>query len=496
MFHLDEKDAEEWSYKGEGGANVILQYCGTSPDFIGKVLRLQKVSLKSLNDRGSNKDSPILSTTEQDIWEDLQEAASAKSKEILAQAYINYIVGPLLGFEYVDPGIIISVSKGFLDAVEQNIDDKRPAWRSDSSKINHDVDFALLMSDHSLMPRSPSALAPCISIEIKPKCGVLPTSKYISEENYFKKHVSRFTMHQHLKLFQKKICCVSQYSPLDLFSESRERIQGAIEGLFETPQNNLRIFFNGSLVVGKLGGYCDQGLCNGGNDNSLFQKLEDILEGIILGRREERVACLKDLITETLLMSQILSRLLHLQKMDRHDIEGTIHAYYDIMQQPCPLCNRAINDANRSDQLRQSENDSGDVHNHEQGVSKCFQDENVENHVEKHTNGNVSQYDPSLSRCLHSHTIEQSRRIIRNYLLAASAKDCSLMLTFQPLPQYVTDTSTSDGSSIINLSSTKQSFLYKATVIDLDIKPLGKIIDYYELDQEIVKNYRRTLESL
>jgi hypothetical protein len=52
-------------------------------------------------------------------------------------------------------------------------------------------------------------LPPTITVEIKPKWGCLPTAGTISEENNIKKHVSRFSMHQHLKLKQSKVCSLS-----------------------------------------------------------------------------------------------------------------------------------------------------------------------------------------------------------------------------------------------------------------------------------------------
>ncbi|KAG0495102.1 hypothetical protein HPP92_006096 [Vanilla planifolia] len=40
----------------------------------------------------------------------------------------------------------------------------------------------------------------CIAVEIKPKCGFLPTSEFIARRNVVKKYVTRFRVHQLLKL--------------------------------------------------------------------------------------------------------------------------------------------------------------------------------------------------------------------------------------------------------------------------------------------------------
>ncbi|KAK2452417.1 Inositol-pentakisphosphate 2-kinase [Trifolium repens] len=71
-----------------------------------------------------------------------------------------------------------------------------------------------------------------------PKCGFLPHSTFISEGTAIKKRISE----------------QSVYDPLDLYSGSKERVHKAIEDLFTTPQNNFRVFLNGSLILGGLGG--------------------------------------------------------------------------------------------------------------------------------------------------------------------------------------------------------------------------------------------------
>lgn len=46
---LEAKDANEWTYRGEGSENLILSYTGSSPCFVGKVLRVQKVKRNGTN---------------------------------------------------------------------------------------------------------------------------------------------------------------------------------------------------------------------------------------------------------------------------------------------------------------------------------------------------------------------------------------------------------------------------------------------------------------
>eukprot|EP01018_Ginkgo_biloba_P008467 Gb_08527 [translate_table: standard] len=362
--------------------------------------------------------------------------------------------------------MLIRVSKGFLEALEESICNQRPAWRIEAAKIDLQSDFALLISDHSLFLQGPYNFSPCISIEIKPKCGFLPCSRFISAGNHMKKCVSRFAMHQCLKLAQGQISCISKYSPLDLFSESRDRIHAAINGLFETPQNNLRIFLNGSLILGGLGDYAEHEVSNGSITDSIDKNLEDAFEILMPCQKGDQVACIQELVIETLFKTRILSQLLAVQKMDLYDIEGAIHAYYNIIGKPCDVCTR-------SSEARNTQN-----------AGKIMSDESMNAHTRE---------DYSY---LHSLSMEESRNIVRDYLIAATAKDCSLMLTFQPLPDDFTTGNSHDGSNVVYLPSTKQVFRYKACYIDLDLKPLKRMVHYYKLDQNIVSYYIKYMKEI
>lgn len=448
MFLLEAKDAEDWGYRGEGAANVVMGYHGTSPEFIGKVLRVQKASPDKPNCSSLEKDAPLLSVEEQVLWSELQEVVASNSKEILAQGYAQHVIGPLLGSDHVDPGTRVCVSKEFLEALDQNIYKERPEWRIRDSRINVQSGLALLMSDHASFSQGLDGAAPCISVEIKPKCGFLPCSSFISSENHLKRLVSRFLMHQHLKLSQKEVASISKYCPTDLFSESRDRIHQAIVGLLETPQNNLRIFLNGSLVFGGLGGYAEEGLLDGSITEQAVQYLEDILEDVMTCQKGERMSCFKDLITESLIETRMLSKLLAVQKMDLYDIEGTIHAYFNIMRKPCQICT-------------------------------CSSDES-DSQMQTH----IHDYFTSLS-------LEESRRVVRDFLVATTAKDCSLMLTFQPVNHDATDVNSLDGNNMMHFTATNQTFRFKAHYLDLDLKRLEKMIHYYKLDQKIVSTYTR-----
>ncbi|XP_078431173.1 inositol-pentakisphosphate 2-kinase-like isoform X2 [Wolffia australiana] len=404
------EDAAEWAYRGEGAANLVLGYCGSSPDLVGKVLRVQKVKRKKSSWKGAAREPglPVLTPHERVLWRDVDKIGECTSKEIAGQLYTLHVLSPLLGDEHVDPGMHVVVSEEFLLSVEKNILGSRPSWRVDAAKVNTDCDSALLMSDHSFFPRGFLMEDLCVAIEIKPKCGFLPSSKFISPENLLKTEVTRFKMHQALKFHEGKIPCISEYDPLDLFSGSRERMSQAIRALFHCPQNNFRVFLNGSLVFGALGGSIDENIetdysCE---KNEAFQTM---LKSVICDEKGRRVQSFLELIGEAIFNSGILDRLLKVQMLDIFDIEGAIHSYYNVVSLPCLICQKLS--------------------------------------------------DPSLvKRCssLHSLSLEESLKILRGYLISTTAKDCSIMVSFRPSPHNPS----SDFGSVF-LKSTGQTFDYK-----------------------------------
>lgn len=432
---LEAKDAGEWTYRGEGAVNLVLAYNGTRSDFVGKVLRIQKVPRN-----GSENGNGYLGLTNQEcvLWKEVNEIVSAPTREIAQHYFVQHVMCPLLGSGHVDAGISIQVTQEFLETVESNVLSQRPAWRVDAAKVNPLCVSVMLMSDHSMFPLGMCKEACSISVEIKPKCGFLPHSEFITEDNAVKKSVTRFQMHQALKLNQGKISEVSAYDPLDLFSGSRDRVHKAINNLFRTPQNNFRVFLDGSLIFGGLGGGADTTSCEVG------KAFEDSLKHVIQAEEGMRTQYFLELISKTVCSSELLNRLLEVQKLDTTDIEGAIHPYYNVISQPCMVCGQLDKDQS----------------------SKRY-------------------------NSLHSMSMEESLKIVRDYLIAATAKDLSMIISFRPREAGNVETP----YSIVSLESTNQSFDYKASFIDLDLKPLERIEYYYKLDQQIVSCYVQMVKS-
>ncbi|KAJ0252528.1 Inositol-pentakisphosphate 2-kinase [Hirschfeldia incana] len=419
---LEEKDASDWIYRGEGGANLVLAYAASSPLFVGKVIRIQKAP------KSDKANKTVLTSDEQLLWREHKELVSSPNKEVVEQRYVKDVIIPLLGPKHIDPGVRVSVSKEFLESVDKKVTKQRPPWRVNAANVDTSHDSALILNDHSLFSQGISS-GDCLSVEIKPKCGFLPTSRFISEENKLKRSVSRFKMHQLLKLEQNEISEVSEYDPLDLFSGSKERVSEAVKALYSIPQNNFRVFLNGSLVLG------GSGESTGRTSPETAHAFEDALKGFIQSDDGHRTKGFLQLVSDTVYDSGVLHKLLEVQKLDKLDIEGAIHCYYNIINQPCRICKEA----------------------------------------------------GTLEESLHCLPLDESLKIVKDYLIAATAKDCSLMISFR----LRNELDSAPSCDAVCLKSTNQTFDYKVHFIDLSMKPLKRMEAYYKLDNKIISFYTR-----
>ncbi|XP_019090898.1 PREDICTED: inositol-pentakisphosphate 2-kinase-like [Camelina sativa] len=434
---LKPKDAVDWSYRGEGAVNLVLAYIGSSPTFLGKMMRIHKMP-KDGNENGDKSENG-LTTHEKLIWGDVKELVSCQNKEIKEYLFVKHVMRPLLGHKHVNPGTRLLVAKEFLESVEKIITSQRPSWRADAASVDTNRSSVLLMDDLTLFAHGHVEDKPCLSVEIKPKCGFLPSSSFVAEENVIKKSITRFQMHQFLKLKENEISEISEYDPLDLFSGSKDRIHRAIKALYATPQNNFRVFLNGTLVFGGLGGGISK------TTSKVEVAFEHILKDIIKtddGLRADRFI---ELVAETVYSSEVLDQLLDVQKLDKYNIEGAIHVYYDLIDQPCKVCR----DLEKSKSLNQYSS-------------------------------------------IHSIPLDEKVKILKDFLISATAKDCSVMMSFRSTDVRL---SRSSSHSNLHLESTKQEFEYKVHFIDLDMRPLKKMEVYYELDKKIMNTYLEMLKK-
>ncbi|KAL3138530.1 Inositol-pentakisphosphate 2-kinase, variant 3 [Trebouxia sp. C0010 RCD-2024] len=298
-----------------------------------------------------------------------------------------------------------------------------------------------------------SAVEPVLCVEIKPKWGLLPTSPAISAEHEVKRHKSRFQLHQKLKLAQGKIQNSSAYDPLDLFSTDPTRMQRALRALFACPQNNLKLFLNGQPV---------QLSDNVSSVHQVAAVVQQTLNPCLhLTDTIKALELLASLLQEVLSTTGVLQKLLSIQALDEHDIAGVYPLYRHVVQQ---LESSSTTDAEAS--LVAAE------HMHISALQP---------------------HDTYIQQLLDLGWSQQMK-ILQNYLLATTAKDCSLMIALQAAQQvYLPHVLEGSGTQLHDNGSPWQIVRgpipmsrFKLTVVDLDRKHHAKIVAHHRLDQELV----------
>ncbi|CAI5508602.1 unnamed protein product [Closterium sp. Naga37s-1] len=402
-----------------------MSYCGHDPSLKGMVLRVCKerpdshhpeaevVAGESLSGgsasasaTGSVQPEPVLRPEERELWgEVVPELAVAPDRIDLLHQFVKRVMAPLIGDEFVEAGTTVKVPRSFLQEVADHIRPRRPPWRQAQGDVDLQIEEALLVTDLTHLhleneeweedweetvrvDRSGSCSSgyngTTFCIELKPKTGFCPSSPCIAPANHVKTAVPRFPMHQQLKLSEGEVAESSAYNPLDLFSSSPPRVLSALRTLIDNPQNNLRIFADGKLLLGGHihrqadRGKGKKGKGKGGKGEKVGEEAqvervnsvdlaamrreekaheaaglaaaEAALEGFVSAGKEEsssdspaaaeslsaaphlthpRVDALLSLATECLVQCGALEKLLAAQKLDKWDIEGAIHAYND-----------------------------------------------------------------------------------------------------------------------------------------------------------------------
>lgn len=171
--------------------------------------------------------------------------------------FAKHVLSPLMGSHYMRVGEAVSLPKGFASAMNEMCRSHRPLHRLDK-EIAESCSFGVIMPDFCFVPLPTTAEEslsdkkkhenPTFAVEIKPKCGFLPTSPYIDPKKSIKCSVCHYCMLQKSKVREGKYRRESKYCPVDLFSGDLGRVVYALECLVADPQNNLRIFCNGTAI--------------------------------------------------------------------------------------------------------------------------------------------------------------------------------------------------------------------------------------------------------
>jgi len=282
----------------------------------------------------------------------------------------------------------------------------------------------LLMPDATLL--GGQATSDTVCVEIKPKFGNILTCDTVPLHERTLKHTkSRYSLHQTLKLEQGSISSRSAYDPLDLFSNQKERMVRALIALFDNPQNNLSVFRGGHRC--RLDDVCC--LCK-----SIVQTM--LPSDTVTSFAKEPLSII---LAEILLQENVLQNILTMQNACQYDVQAVEK-----------LVNRLV---------------SPDVE----------------------INSKTGEPSLALERLL---TFEKEKimDIVADYCIAATAKDCSLMISFCTTGDATTRHQPPNpcGTGAI-CTSLGISCMYRITIVDLDRKPLEKIKAHAALDREIMR---------
>uniref|UniRef100_A0A3P8W5X6 Inositol-pentakisphosphate 2-kinase n=1 Tax=Cynoglossus semilaevis TaxID=244447 RepID=A0A3P8W5X6_CYNSE len=424
-MEVDKMDENDWKYHGEGNKSLVVSH-------LSRVLRLLKYPAE---------DSENPPQTPEQAFRQLQNIVD----------FCSNVMSRLLGEEFIHSGEVVKLPLEFVRQLSIKVQHHRPVWRCDKVMDIYSGCALCLPNLTSPLLHQPTHTPP-LCIEIKPKCGFLPSSKLVSKE--VKTKVCRFCMHQHYKVANGKWKRRSLYCPLDLFSGNRQRMHFAIRHLIEEPQNNFKIFKGGQCIYSSKEGSDDSPDLNSllhhlrpyvmhGNNrinshmtgkavlNDFIQVLVNALlssrggdAGVVTDRRGEgRSACEASLFNKERIRHgqhlpdiSVLSRILQTQMLDTLDIEGLY-----------PLYRR------------------------------------VEQHLQEYPKESL----PGDA--------------VHQYCVAMTAKDCSIMVSLVPC----TEEEEEDDEG-------PPAFSHSVSILDLDPKPFDSIPRQLRLDQKIVSFYTKT----
>lgn len=139
---------------------------------------------------------------------------------------------------------IVDLTSCNLSKLNQKLDLLRPEYRRHKLVAS---EYAVMFPDFTLMPDTDYlCYGDTFTFELKPKHGWTP---YVINENESSEYAKcPYCLTQFLKFKKGKINKISGYCPLDLFSGNIQRMTKALRSIIEVPQNNFKVFRNGHAV--------------------------------------------------------------------------------------------------------------------------------------------------------------------------------------------------------------------------------------------------------
>ena len=436
--------AAEWRYLAEGGAHVVLEHRGANPAFARRVLRLRKASrgetVAPRSAAGASHDADDVQArvgvTDAQLWAghpglDGLETMTAEER---TRAFVKAVLRPVLSDALTDPGEVVRVDAEFLTAVANAIAPSRPPARVAVADVDLDARRATLLRNRNLLDDDDDDDddEPTRAVEIKPKCGYV---------HHLNPHgVSRFRMHQALKVARGEASRASGYDPLDLFAVAEAdpdadpdadaksaRARRALRALAADPQNNLRAWVSSrGRGARRVEVIHDSAAAAGKSSGLATGTSEDASINLNVDSNSDSVD-VAEIILAALVRSRVLARVLAAQRLDVVGVE-------------------------RAAVLAR-------------GWASTEGDER-----------------------------ETATRALRDFVVAAVAKDCSVMLAFRRISRRGRRRDGDDGVFEVEVPTRGDGdgdgdgsarFACRVGVVDLDMKSIRKLPRWLALDREI-----------
>lgn len=339
--------------------------------------------------------------------------------------------------------------------------------------------FALFPSGANLMPdytyfaplppsdSPPLSSSSLICIELKLKCGFLPESPCAGPVDSPKRSISRYQLHQRLKESQGKIrggC--SAYDPVQLFAavqrNDRSALRAQLQHMIDVPQNNLAVFFEQARVYG---GEMDASRAAEDRAASLQSTLQRA--GVDGGD----LRALVDLLTDVLLEPEhaaLLQRILEVQLLDAFDVEGAAATFA-----PSLIASRA-DMAGGGPELRLTPPPRS-IPELGERLARIRRELEL---AGPHSPASALTHMAQLP-------LSDSLDVLRGFVLAMAAKDCSLMIALQRLPAEAPQQGQAEGNAGVRLCGWRR----RICVADLEAKNVHKMEHWLQLDREIVRSW-------
>ena len=178
------------------------------------------------------------------------------------------------------------------------------------------------------------------------------------------------------------------------------------------------------------------------------------------------------------LYAGVLAAVLRVQKLDVHDIENVYPVYQQLVSDNQKAAEPGPDRRSPHCGSTRSYADSSVLPREQNGTQA---DSVVTAEVEPRSMPQVEERirtpQADLQNTLQQKTDNEKLSILRNYLIAATAKDCSVMIALR-----ITALST---STLDSIKESGRCFLYRVGVVDLDRKPVTKIADHHEVDEHL-----------